>query len=369
VVVNLGKWKKPRYKLLNRVAVNFGNGLGNFVMLTPTLHGLSRMYNAAIDLVFDDTWRDSRRKSVEELFASCFYGGEIINFTGPSSLDLERYKAIYWTSHGEVNPAWEYMREVATIKASFEDEDDTWRQVKIHEVDFYLKPLIKLGYIKRPTPQLFGFNDVRRVVRKGWKTRRGQVFNGLLPLVIGFCNGFFGEEDSVWSRKAWPYFGELALMLYGFFGDLVDIQLFGKGAQERRWAETVVSMLEAKNYYAKNFVDRLTLPHTIKKMGDVDIFVTTDTGLMHVADAMGIPSVILFGATLASKNGPYTMLRKRLVHSLEGCAPCQNTYHFHLCKDYKCMRSITPADVFPQILALCKSMGFVFPILRGRKWR
>ena len=52
-----------------------------------------------------------------------------------------------------------------------------------------------------------------------------------------------------------------------------------------------------------------------------DALVTNDTGPMHVAVALGVPVVALFGPTEPTRTGPYRQLDSVLRIDLE-CAPC-----------------------------------------------
>ncbi|MFA4917308.1 MAG: glycosyltransferase family 9 protein [Syntrophales bacterium] len=71
------------------------------------------------------------------------------------------------------------------------------------------------------------------------------------------------------------------------------------------------------------------------------LLVTTDSGPMHLAAAVGTPVVALFGPTDPLRTGPcgggHTVIRKELV-----CSPC----FLKKCAAKKCMHEITVDDVF-----------------------
>jgi heptosyltransferase I len=74
------------------------------------------------------------------------------------------------------------------------------------------------------------------------------------------------------------------------------------------------------------------------------LVVTTDTGPMHIAAAMGVPVVALFGPTAPWRTGPYGKIHKVIRKELE-CSPCFRKKCSHL----SCMKSITVDEVFDTI--------------------
>ena len=70
-----------------------------------------------------------------------------------------------------------------------------------------------------------------------------------------------------------------------------------------------------------------------------DLFFGVDSGPMHMAAAVGLPVVALFGPTDERKWGPWgnghTIITKRLA-----CHPCKP----HKCRDNECMKKITVED-------------------------
>lgn len=77
---------------------------------------------------------------------------------------------------------------------------------------------------------------------------------------------------------------------------------------------------------------------------EASLLVTTDSGPMHLAAAMGTPVVALFGPTDPSRTGPYgkghTVIRMDLP-----CSPC----FLKTCETRQCMQGITVEDVFQAV--------------------
>ncbi|MBW1717559.1 MAG: glycosyltransferase family 9 protein, partial [Deltaproteobacteria bacterium] len=69
--------------------------------------------------------------------------------------------------------------------------------------------------------------------------------------------------------------------------------------------------------------------------------VTTDTGPMHIAVAMGCPVVALFGPTAPWRTGPYGPGHS-VIRAETDCSPCFKKK----CDHMTCMKEITVEDVF-----------------------
>jgi heptosyltransferase-2 len=79
------------------------------------------------------------------------------------------------------------------------------------------------------------------------------------------------------------------------------------------------------------------------------LFVTNDSGPMHVAAAFGVPLVALFGSTDPTTTSPLSD-NVRIVRKPVPCAPCLKR---RCPTDHACMESLTAADV----LAAVESLG------------
>jgi len=77
------------------------------------------------------------------------------------------------------------------------------------------------------------------------------------------------------------------------------------------------------------------------------LFLSADTGPMHLASAVGAPVVALFGPKDPRFYGPYFGPRRIVEKPLE-CRPCRR----RSCDDPRCMLAITPAEVVEAACAL-----------------
>jgi heptosyltransferase-1 len=104
-----------------------------------------------------------------------------------------------------------------------------------------------------------------------------------------------------WESKLWPVerFAALARGLHAQSG-LESIVVWG-GAAERGMAERIVALAPAAAILAPQT--------TLQDLGELarlgSLFISSDTGPLHLAAAVGTPCVGIFGPVPASRNGPY----------------------------------------------------------------
>ena len=80
------------------------------------------------------------------------------------------------------------------------------------------------------------------------------------------------------------------------------------------------------------------------------VFLTNDSGGMHIASALGVPTVAVFGATDDTTTGPTGPLARVIREPVE-CSPCL----LRECPiDHRCMTRVPPARVVDAALQLLK---------------
>ena len=159
-----------------------------------------------------------------------------------------------------------------------------------HVVDRHLQLLAPLG-ITSDAPR-FGMprpDNARRSVDAWWKTLA-------LPDAPAVLNPGAG-----WPSKLWPpeRFAAVARQLGRRHG-LVSLVVWG-GASERAAAERIVAASEGEAVMAP----ATSLTELADVAARARVFLSSDTGPLHLAAAMGAPCVGLFGPVPASRNGPY----------------------------------------------------------------
>ena len=85
----------------------------------------------------------------------------------------------------------------------------------------------------------------------------------------------------------------------------------------------------------------LSLKDTINRLSESTLLITVNTGIMHIASAIGLNMIALHGPTSVKRWGP---LNKNAIsiQSPLSCSPCLNLGFEYGCDENKCMRAIKP---------------------------
>ncbi len=146
-----------------------------------------------------------------------------------------------------------------------------------------------------------------------------------------------------WTTKIWPAenFGKVA--------SLVPVRsvVVGSGA-DKGIAEKVVASSLGK---AVSVAGKTSLTELIEIMRGARLAVSNDSGPMHIAAALGVPVVAIFGPTSPERTGPYGSSHV-IVRSGAACSPCFKKK----CVDLKCMKEVTAAGVGKRVRELLEAL-------------
>jgi heptosyltransferase-2 len=153
------------------------------------------------------------------------------------------------------------------------------------------------------------------------------------------------------SAKRWypEAFANVAISLVKKY----DIVLFG-GKGEADIAKDIEERLIASQIFNyTNLAGKTSVEELIEGIAQLDLFITNDSGPMHVAAAFGIPTVCIFGPTRHLETHQWMNDTEILLRKEMACAPCMK----RVCplKHHECMKLITAADV----LAVLEEKGFL----------
>ena len=143
------------------------------------------------------------------------------------------------------------------------------------------------------------------------------------------------------SAKRWypKEFAKVAIDLSSQY----DIIIFG-GPNEKDIATDIEKYLIEKgveNY--KNLAAQITINELITQITNLDLFITGDSGPMHLASAFQIPTVAIFGPTKDNETSQWMNEKSMIVKKNLDCQPCMK----RTCplKHHNCMKMVVASDV------------------------
>lgn len=147
------------------------------------------------------------------------------------------------------------------------------------------------------------------------------------------------------SAKRW-YPSEFAKVATAMSNEF-DIVIFG-GDNEVKIAQDIEAILVkngVKNY--QNLAGKTSVDEMIQKIAGLSLFITNDSGPMHVAAAYKIPTIAIFGPTKYSETSQWHNPFGKIVSRNLSCAPCMRRQ----CplNHHNCMKLISANDVLDTI--------------------
>jgi heptosyltransferase II len=199
-----------------------------------------------------------------------------------------------------------------------------------HQRDYYLDLLAGLGFAASVTGSGLKVTPEEKAAAERMLDKAGR--DRSRPLVILNPGAAYGPA------KRWPAdrFASLGRLLQTRAG--ADILIVGS-AGEKEIAGAVAAGMERP---ALNLAGRTSLRELVALISLGRLFVTNDTGPMHVADALGIPILAIFGPTDPVATGP-GRARSAILKKDVPCWPCL----YRKCPyDHRCMTGIGPEEAF-----------------------
>lgn len=205
---------------------------------------------------------------------------------------------------------------------------------KVHRIDYYLNIMQKAGFKAEDRYTEFFINEEDNKLIDDFLSKNG-IKKG--DFLIGINPG------GNWLPKRWPKESWVALIdrLIREFGARVIVT---GGPEDLDLVSDIESRLSSKPIIACGLLSLKTLGALFKRL---DVFITADSGPMHIASAVGCKKIIgLFGPTDPLITGPYPVANAVILKKEIGCRiPCYEVN----CPDNRCMKAITVDDVMEEV--------------------
>lgn len=198
-----------------------------------------------------------------------------------------------------------------------------------HQVHDYLDLVAGLGFETQPPDLTI---SLPAADREAADNRLQQLGLDLTRPLVTLCPG-----ATYGPAKRWPAerFAEAAALIRERRG--AEILVVGSPS-ETGIAEAVLTNLAGR---ACILTGRTSLRELMGVVARSTLLISNDTGPMHLANALGVPVVGIFGPTDPAATGPFQP-PSRVLKKEVPCWPC----HYRRCPlDHRCLTLITPAEV------------------------
>ena len=213
-----------------------------------------------------------------------------------------------------------------------------------HQSNYYLQLLFRAGLVERIAPvdriPLEVTSEEKAWAAKYLKTLGLGGPRFLIALTPGAAFG---------PAKRWllDRYANLADRLIGALD--ADVLIFGSPSERPLAEEIAFGMSHTPVIVA----GQTTLRQLMALLVQCRLVITNDSGPMHVAAALGLPVVAIFGSTDETATGPVSPLARIVKHPV-ACSPCG----LRNCPiDFRCMKGVTVDEVHRTALGLIKEYG------------
>lgn len=163
--------------------------------------------------------------------------------------------------------------------------------------------------------------------------------------ILGINPGASYGDAKRWYPKQ---FAKVAIELSNSF----DIMIFGS-TKEIEFANNIENYLtkhNIQNYI--NLAGKTSITELTKYISNLDIFVTGDSGPMHIAASLQVPTIAIFGPTNPLETSQWKNPVSSIINKNLDCQPCMK----RTCplKHHNCMKLIQAKEVIESISEIVK---------------
>jgi len=212
-------------------------------------------------------------------------------------------------------------------------------EIPRHERFYYLELLRRAGILDRlPENDSIRLDGSAAARQAGLERFRAL---GLGDTVVGVSPGAAYGTAKRWLPERFAQAASQVALERG-----ASVAIFGS-KEERELCESVTSAVTVP---VRNFAGETSLSEFIELAAACCVYLTNDSGAMHIASALGVPTVAVFGATDDTTTGP-TGAWSRVVREPVECSPCLKRE----CPiDHRCMTRVDSSRVAQTALELLK---------------
>jgi len=212
----------------------------------------------------------------------------------------------------------------------------------VHQVYYYLNIIKVLGGVvtKDPVPRIYLADDELAWAAEFLKK------NGLdKRALIGASPGASYGPAKRWMPE------HFASVLNDFSARHEAVPIIFGGVDDAEVCKSVSDMVAGKHLNLAGTVD---LRQFMALLSHLKVFVTNDSGPMHISAALGVATVAVFGSTDPVLTGPLGPRARVMIKKVD-CSPCFERECLY--NDFRCLTSIKPEEVLKEAESLISWTG------------
>ncbi|NNF00138.1 MAG: glycosyltransferase family 9 protein [Pyrinomonadaceae bacterium] len=349
--------KKINWHEVRKVLVVRLRSIGDTVLTTPSLISLKKFLpDAQIDILVED-W-------VAPVLDNFDSVGRVLSVTKDPNdrislarkIRKEKYDVAF-NLHGGTTSTFFVRVSGARHRVGYQDyqfsflynhllssASEFWGKDKTHSAE---QQMALLGFVGVPVDDL---PKTRLVVTEGEleslaekitaeAQRRGEDFSGLLNN-FALLHPVAAFETKQWATENFASVAE--------FLNERNLKVIAIATKKER---DVLARLEELSKGSILTVDNLKLPEITALASKADLFVGNDSGIAHIAAAVGTPSVVIFGSSNRDHWHPWTDAPNEIVYEEFPCQPCAG----YVCEEFgepQCIISVKSENVIAAVKKL-----------------
>jgi heptosyltransferase-2 len=307
-----------------KILIELPTWIGDTIMVTPSIENLIKHFeNPDISIIGSELSIELFRfhPSVKERF-----------------ILEKKYSKIY-----KISKKLDYFDVFISFRSSFRS--------KI--LKFFLSCNLKYQYKKIKQEGRHQVNNYSDFINRCFKTnykpnelkiyKKFRLFKDKTIMYAGINPGATYGDAKRWYPK------KFANVIESLSKDYRVIIFGGKG--EVSIAREIENLLKKNGF--NNFINlagKTSLSELIEQISKLDLFITNDSGPMHIAASFQIPTVSIFGPTKDGETSQWMNAKNAIVKKNLSCQPCMK----RTCplKHHNCMKQIESIDVLNAVESL-----------------
>jgi len=339
-----------RHQFMKRILVTEVNWLGDSILTTPVFKALKESFPSSYVGVMTV-------ERVADIFLANSYIDEVIIFDEKKTHRsfLSKMKFISFLKKKRFDTVFlihrSFTRALICFLAGIKNRIGFRRFKNIFVVNRQISPSSKTMHRQDQYFYLFEKYGIEIKDRNPMVSVSDNSRNNIFPKIKDLKDNYsyiVGINPSAnWKLKRWPEEN------FSFLSDRLvkelncAVVLIG-AKKEKQIVDAVIRHMSQTVY---DFCGMTNLSELEVLIENFDVFISNDSGPAHLAAALGMNTLVLFGPTSSDITSPRGSAVKVISKDTDCRIPCYNLQ----CKDNKCMRAIDVDEVFIEVEKILKN--------------